>query len=131
MVRKWLLKIEDDPQISLRKFYQVRITEIERNRKPNGITVTVQHLSPEQEGRCHSFTLPVPIRVSGLTARFFGACNLTVTIGEEIEPKSVAGRILLLRFTQNESGDYEPVEFRNIKSSNTNDAEKHQEVHDD
>lgn len=116
-MRKWLIKVQDYPSLSPRKYYRVKITDVERERNPVGIAVTVQHLSPEQEGRSVHFTLLLPIRISGLAAEFFRACNLIIAIDKEIEPKSVIGTLLEVRFIKNEVGEYEPVEFRTIKSN--------------
>ena len=123
-MRKWLVKVHDYPQISPRKFYRVKITNIEHKRKPEGIEVTVQHLSPEQEGRCNHFALPVPIRVSGLAAQFFRACNLSISVGEEIDPMSAVGTIIEIRFSQNEAGDYYPAESKRIETKENNDVVK-------
>ena len=124
-MRKWLIRIKDYPQISSCRFYQVRITDVGHKRKPDSIEVTLQHLSTEQEGRCHRVDLPLPIRgISSKAARLFAACGIEIAIGIEIEPRSVVGRVFEVRFCQNENGDYQPAEFRSTETNMTNDADK-------
>ena len=127
-MRKWTIKLHDYPKISTRKFYQLKITNIERQKKPDGMVVIVQHISSEQEGRCHQFIMPLPLKgIASKGARFFTACGIDFSIEEEFEPRSVIGTIIQVRFSQDDAGSYEPVEFRRVESHNTNDANKHQE----
>lgn len=58
------------------------------------------------------FSLPLPIRASGLCAEFFSACGFTVTTGVRIVPEKVIGHKLNVRFgKENETASYKPISF--------------------
>ena len=116
-MRKSIVKVVADPPLSTRMYYLVKITHIEIKRKPDGIAVTVQHLSAKQEGRCHKFILSLPLRLSSRAALFLAACGIDIAIGQEIEPKSVVGTIIEMRLSLGKAGEYQPAEFRRIESN--------------
>ena len=123
-MRKWLIKVCDYPEISPRKFYRLKITHIEQKNKSPVMEVTVQHLSPEQEGRSHQFVLPLPVRPMNLAAQFFLASGLQTNLGAEIEPQSVVGRTILVTFSRDETGEYHPTHFMSAKDELPNETEK-------
>ena len=120
-MRKWQLKFHANPKISTRKFYPIKITGIERRSKPPGIAVTVVHLSAEQEGRSHHFLFNLPVRISSRGARFFAAAGMEIALDTQFNPQSIIGKSILVRFTENDAGDYVPAEFQGIEPGRTDE----------
>ena len=114
MPREWTVTVADWPELG-DKHYRCRIRSVDKQRKPPGLCITIEHLEREQRGRQHECMLPLPCRPDGPTAAFFRACGSTVAVGRSLRPKQCVGCELLVRFGRTQAG-LEPVEFAAVST---------------
>ena len=124
MARKWFEIPQEYPDIIVGHLYSVRVIKVEKNRSPRGICITVQHLSQDQDGRRHSFILPLPIHPEGITAEFFRACGTEIVVGHKFAPqKDAMGAEINIAFTTGVTNDgLEPVAFKPISKENSDET---------
>ena len=122
MPRNWTETVSDWPHLEHRS-YPMRVIRVERNTKPRGILVTLEHLSEEHRGRRHGpALLPLPCRPGGLTASFFRACGQAVEPGSQLFPKKCVGELIGVRFCRGADGAHELLEFETINEETHNDS---------
>lgn len=123
MPRNWTENVADWLQISEHRRYAMRVIRVERNTKPRGMLITLEHLSEEQRGRQHGpLLLPLPCRPGGLTASFFRACGQVVEPTEQLFPKKCIGRLIHVRFRRIADGACEPADFEASTEETSDDS---------
>ena len=98
MGRQWIETAEDWPPPEIDRLYQGRIGKPERCKDMKGLSVRFEFVDEEQAGRIHLQFLSLPIRPQGLTALFFAACGMDVSVGCRVRPKDTEGMIVGARF---------------------------------
>lgn len=122
MPRNWTETVSDWPHLEHRS-YPMRVIRVERNTKPRGMLVTLEHLSQDQCGRRHGpIVLPLPCRPGGLTASFFQACRQAVERGNQLIPKRCVGQRIDVQFHLGPDGALEPVDFKASNEETNNDS---------
>jgi hypothetical protein len=112
MPRPWELTVEDFPPRKPGCWYNAKVCSLQKSESPAGLQVTLEDLDPEQLGRQTSIVLPLPLRPSGITRDFFVACGQDVSLEKRINPKTVLGAVLAVRFGLGPAGpDVVPVAF--------------------
>jgi len=114
MPRKWSFKIEDWPALAA-AFYLMKVLGVSKSKSPAGLLVEPEQLDKSQAGRRHTVSLPLPCRPEGLTAAFFRAAGLDVSIGT-VTPADAIGTILKARMEPAPDGKgYQAVAFEPVR----------------
>ena len=114
MPRKWTLQIEGWPALAA-AFYLMKVLGISKSKSPAGLLVEPEQLDKSQAGRRHTVSLPLPCRPEGLTAAFFRAAGLDVSIGT-VTPADAVGAILKIRLEPAPDGKgYQAVAFEPVR----------------
>ena len=82
--------------------YLARVEDVRANLKTSKLLVRLEHLNAEQDGRVQEVVLSLPIRPDGRSASFFRACGMELQIDQEIAPKDVVGKRVIVRFVREE-----------------------------
>jgi len=111
MPRPWEVEVEPFLEYVPRRYYKVRVTEVDKNRKPRGVLVTLTHIENDQQGRKTQLVLWLPPRPEGLTANFFRACGMAIYVGSRFKPEDCAGKTISASFAQDPDDKWHVVDF--------------------
>ena len=101
-MRKWTETVHNWPPIKQDYFYKLKVTSIQKSRKT--IRLQLEFLDRQMAGRTLTVSLPLPVRPAGVTADFFCACGMPVTIGSEILPRSTINCVIRACFVRADEG---------------------------
>jgi hypothetical protein len=112
VVSAWSRLVEDRP-------YDVRVIDVRRNAKPDGVLVTLEHL--EEPGRRNTVLLRLPCRPDGPTAEFFRACGQEVEPDTRLRPRDCIGQIIAAHFRALPNDEYEAYHFEAMQKDDSDD----------
>lgn len=125
MPRPWTELVRDWPVLAATIWYLALITAVEKATDPPAIQVTLELLDHGQKGRRITVTLPLPIRLAGLTADYLIAAGIELRPQGRIRPKDTVGRTICLRF---DPPTNQPTAFKSdSKGANSHDRNQHAE----
>ena len=102
------------------KLYKGRVTKIDVNRKSKCLNVTIENLDPNQLGRIHDVSLPLPVRPGNRTCSFLIACGIDAsTAGTKICLDDIAGATIGMRFGSVAQDGSQQVDFERIEDSSS------------
>lgn len=91
MPRPWRIRVKLFPSLNPSRWYPMRVLRV-KPAGPTAISVTLEHLAPDQAGRTHVISLPLPLHPEGLTTQFFASTGQNVAADEEIDPAATVSR---------------------------------------
>ena len=92
------LPVAEDVEIPCGRKLLVRVIGMKADHRANQLTITLEHMNPENEGQTRAVNVPLPIRPSSRAGRFFAACGIHVGDGAEITEDAVVGRFVYVQF---------------------------------
>ena len=118
MPKRRMLRIVAYPDIEEAVPYAVRI--IESHLLKEALNVSVIHLSASQEGRPHALVLRLPATANGLIAGLVRACGLPAESETEVDPQSITGAIVNVRFSVLPGNPQpQPIAFEPLRKEET------------
>jgi hypothetical protein len=114
MPRSYEIEVEPYPDYTPDRYYVLRVTSISRSKKPRGLTVELEHLDQDQDGRKVEVFLG-PLRPDGRTASFFRACGQEICIGTKARPEECQGKVISARFARDLGETWQVSNFKPIK----------------
>ena len=114
MPRPWEITVAPQEPYVQGRFYRLRVTDIAKSSKPQGLAVDLQHLDLDQQGRLVRVIL-LPPRPEGLTADYFRACGMDVRAGETLRPRDTRGMEITATFSQGPDDSWEISDFAPAK----------------
>ena len=113
-----VLTVEGWPDPKLGKLYKGRVGRSEAKGKPKCLHVTIENLDPNQLGRIHYVSLPLPVRPGNQTSSFLTACGIDAsTVGTKVCLDDIAGATIGMRFGTVAQDGSQQVDFERIEDS--------------
>ena len=82
------------------KLYKGRVKKIDVNRKSKCLNVTIENLDPNQLGRIHDVSLPLPVRPGNRTCSFLIACGIDASaVGMKVCLDDITSATIGMRFS--------------------------------
>ena len=118
-MKRWTEIVRSFPKLIAGKSYRTRVHSIKK--RPRRIEVILEFLDSPQRERRVTINLSRPIRPDGITAEFFGACNITVSPEARITPRSTINCELLVTFCESTAdSSWQPKSFKPVSKGEEN-----------
>ena len=121
MSKREALKVEAFPPFRPEEMYEAIVMTLRLQKRLRVLAVGVQLIGGEQEGRAVEWHLPIPVRPTGLTARFLVAVGMDIHVGAAITPAEAIGRRLRVCFDR-VAGEVQPIAFRSVERKDEDHA---------